>query len=475
MFNTNIKYNPSKIFALSDIHGDIDALIIALRDCAQVIQKKPDFEFNQKVRDPDLSRLLSIDICDSDNGYIDDLNYMWVGSDAHVVIIGDLIDGVRVSLENHKYEHEYPQVEIKIIRFLNALDIYAEQEGGRIIKLIGNHEASNFTSKSFAARYAFPSDIAKPNYYRGQTRQEIFLFNNIGFNLFRERGTGILLKLSNNIFVHGQLVGMGYKYYEELNEWINSPNLDLRSKTAEKFINLNLGDIYSSLWARQYGDVKYIDERFESNQYFCDVVKQNINSFCHDLDNCMVDKMRVIVGHCPQNSQNGSETDKLEDLAKLKNRTHEIIEDFGHIQVLRGPIYSGPMDPTNSIVFGISMECDQTESQNYQNHLYRVDIGASRAFDKLSHMEDIYKHVGDASNLEKLYLLARTPQVLKLTRHETEIIRSGIANTRIHQPRQLYEELTRARETKELVLIGGAEKYMGKYLKYKYKLEKIKL
>ena len=30
------------IIALSDIHADIDALIIALRDCAQVIKKNPE-------------------------------------------------------------------------------------------------------------------------------------------------------------------------------------------------------------------------------------------------------------------------------------------------------------------------------------------------------------------------------------------------------------------------------------------------
>ena len=41
VWQTNI-YDPSieRIIALSDIHGDIHALIIALRDCAQVIKKK---------------------------------------------------------------------------------------------------------------------------------------------------------------------------------------------------------------------------------------------------------------------------------------------------------------------------------------------------------------------------------------------------------------------------------------------------
>ena len=38
-WKTNIKSN-NRIIALSDIHGDIHSLIIALRDCAKVIKKK---------------------------------------------------------------------------------------------------------------------------------------------------------------------------------------------------------------------------------------------------------------------------------------------------------------------------------------------------------------------------------------------------------------------------------------------------
>lgn len=41
MFETKIVIpHNTPIYALSDIHADIDALIIALRDCAHVIKKK---------------------------------------------------------------------------------------------------------------------------------------------------------------------------------------------------------------------------------------------------------------------------------------------------------------------------------------------------------------------------------------------------------------------------------------------------
>ena len=38
----------------------------------------------------------------------------------------------------------YPQVEIKILRFLNNLGVDARNHGGNIIKLCGNHELGNF-------------------------------------------------------------------------------------------------------------------------------------------------------------------------------------------------------------------------------------------------------------------------------------------------------------------------------------------
>ena len=38
--------NDTKIITLSDIHGDIQSLIIALRDCGNVIKKKSDFHFD---------------------------------------------------------------------------------------------------------------------------------------------------------------------------------------------------------------------------------------------------------------------------------------------------------------------------------------------------------------------------------------------------------------------------------------------
>jgi hypothetical protein len=79
----------TKIISLSDIHGDIHSLIIALRDCANVINKK---NFKNDREDIELENLLEIDISEKDNGYDDTLNYIWNGNDTHVVIVGDFLD-----------------------------------------------------------------------------------------------------------------------------------------------------------------------------------------------------------------------------------------------------------------------------------------------------------------------------------------------------------------------------------------------
>ena len=123
------------VHAISDIHGDIQALIISLRDCSRVIRKRPStYPFNQNSIDPDLDTLLNIDISVYDNGYDPSLGYEWCGCNSLVVICGDIIDsyrGVDGCLKNNdtRYYHEphiachqYPQIEIKILRFINSIN-----------------------------------------------------------------------------------------------------------------------------------------------------------------------------------------------------------------------------------------------------------------------------------------------------------------------------------------------------------------
>ena len=188
---TYIESKDRTIFALSDIHADIHSLIIALEDLAQVIENVESSK--------SLEELLQMDISSDANDIIYNdyvnLNYKWKdNNNSYIVIVGDIIDGVRplvelddraFLLENGKYEHEYPQIEIKILKFINALNMQASRYKGYIFKLFGNHEIGNILDRNIYTNYNFPTDKIG-RYYNDTTRKDIFKRNNIGYELLTE-------------------------------------------------------------------------------------------------------------------------------------------------------------------------------------------------------------------------------------------------------------------------------------------------
>jgi hypothetical protein len=214
VWNTNIyDLSITRIIALSDIHGDMHALIIALRDCAKVIRKIN--EFNPNDLDLETEAFLEMDL-NVNNEYKDNLNYEWCGDNTHVVICGDILDGYRdgypKNIRNASHtsrcgseclEHEYDQIEIKIYRFINALN---ESSNNKIHKILGNHEIVNlFTENGY---YKYIPDKTKEldfYYYNGISRIDYFKWNQEGGQLIFKGGVGIFLKINNNLFVHGRI------------------------------------------------------------------------------------------------------------------------------------------------------------------------------------------------------------------------------------------------------------------------------
>ena len=93
----------NRIIALSDIHGDMHALIVAFRDCAQIIRKKPDhINPNPEQLDLETEGLLELNLNIHEAIYQNDLNYEWCGGNTNVVICGDILDGYRVNKTNHR-------------------------------------------------------------------------------------------------------------------------------------------------------------------------------------------------------------------------------------------------------------------------------------------------------------------------------------------------------------------------------------
>ena len=456
-FTTMMNVSPdTRIIALSDIHGDIDALIIALRDCAKVISHpNPDI----------LKKLLYLDLNiqeeASEYKYNEDLGFKWIGETTHIVIIGDSLDNkrdgsTRDTNKKGKIDYlntEYPQAELKIVCLLNFLDILASEVGGRVIKLIGNHEAGNFHMESnynLATRYsANPHDIYA-KYYPVEnelTRVEYFKFNNLGFKIFMLRGSGVLLKINDYIFVHGQLDGkMDYTQVDLINQWINNKDknlyVNIKSSKYSKFMDLfNSED--GLLWGREYGDYKKTHYRnihpLNKNMH-CRKVIDNILQFCQNID-CNIKNTKIIIGHCPQiwSSTSG-----------YLNTTFTQQRDLGNVTILTPPSKTAPASTKENFVFGITMEC---EIEKDKHRVYKVDIGTSKAFDT---DENYDRSIGSEDEFKR-YMLGRMPQVLEIINDNFSIIRSNIPNTMKFQKRNKLEDLIRRTRSADLLKLTGLQ------------------
>ena len=98
-------FNVEKVLAIGDVHGDMLALLSALRSEGVV-----------------------------------DLDAEWTGGSTFVVQTGDIFDrGGREGKSVNTLLNEYE--EIYILQYLYYLDESARKKGGRVIGLTGNHEA----------------------------------------------------------------------------------------------------------------------------------------------------------------------------------------------------------------------------------------------------------------------------------------------------------------------------------------------
>jgi len=353
-------YLPSEIGTFSDVHGDIDTLITTLRDVLGVIRKKSGHNpGGKKQRDPELDTFLNLDLNDPINQtlYSHTLNYEWVGGNKVVVIVGDILDATRldrglipdvINLDDTPYKytgtetfpHYYPQIEYKILLFINGINADAksleERTGvtqGKIVKVSGNHEFMNMFADSpisqkilpmkRTAPYMFPIDLensinkikklpAKPYMTVGNveyTRFNFFEIGNPGFDALKIDFV-LSYKIGNYIFVHGQLTSdLDWDDHNSITEIITKiPNnsdpdlqkfLDLNKDTLDK-INLRLNNGSGPLWERVWGSPigtgnegpnNRIGQKsgllkansFSVDDPFCDEVSKIIVQFCSTL------------------------------------------------------------------------------------------------------------------------------------------------------------------------------------------------
>jgi hypothetical protein len=478
-WKTNIVNVNNRIISLSDVHGDIHSLIVALRDCAKVIRKA---NFDPLKLDHSLEILLEYDLNLDLNKeipfYKDDLDYEWCGNNTFVVICGDFLDGFRNNFGNyripfidsrcdHCMDLEYDQIEIKIFRFINSINEKADKEGGKIFKILGNHEFINLNDNSIN-NYIPDWTKSLENYYKGMTREEYFRLDNDGGKLIFKHGAGVLLKINNNIFVHGRLDhSKKFVDYERINMILNDKSNSLRHKTIRE---LN-SSCSITTWGRKYNRNfnNYENEKDLSNNQTekCKQIRDYLEKFISDIPNnkYKVADMRVVVGHCPQYLNSN------EYYQSTVNSTFTKIEQNGQIEKLSLPIRTSKANKSDNFIFGIGMECNKKNLDNPEEHkdytdnddriyfdnderyIYKVDVGSSRGFD-----QRIDKIIFNR-DYEKGNIGSRVSQVLEFFNNEINILRSTIKNTRIHQLRQEYEKYIKDKSINELNMDINSENY----------------
>ena len=269
---------------------------------------------------------------------------------------------------------------------------------------------------------------------------------------------------------------------------------DIKSKDNTIKVNAinKLNDGTSSLWQRIYGETELSHDRImnhESGKDFCKNIVEDFRKFLNS-NNYDPNKYKIVIGHCVQYTST--------HFNQLNTSYYNIIQQDSVKQVYGGQSVSGHFYPgfnlkysgddanyeqnnwmhNQSLIFGISMECP--DDTRLKHKIFKVDIGSSRGFDLMENIDKVISE-NDRNTLltnEKQYFFSRTPQVLQIQNNTEKIIKSQMKNTRIHQPRKVYEnKITEGLQQKpvlsELNLNSG--NYMKKYLKYKQKYLQLKL
>jgi hypothetical protein len=465
----------NKIYALSDIHGDLHSFIISLRDCAEVIKKDT---FDSTILDPDLEKYLNMDISLEDGDYDDSLGYEWSGSDSFVIICGDIIDPHRSEackkLDN-KYCSQYPQIEIKLLRFINTINRQAKTLGGKIYKLLGNHELSNILTPTLLKKNIYQSDLQEKNYYRGNTRIETFKVGNEGFKLLFQDNCGVLLKINDTIYVHAGIDALtqNIEIIDMINQFINNPGNQTKSfipQWKDNFKLIHKQDYDTGpLWNRETAYDEHITSRITAGteKDFCEgTLLPNLRTFLNQED---VSNVKMIIGHCPQ------------FYSTIFQNSINITGDHLFYETTVSEYYSsktihkGTADLSNNgRIFGITMQCIKNPNVEFpESHIYHIDVGSSRGFDFIDPIYLLNPNLELSKNeLEKRFYFSKTPQILYIYRDNNIdvilIIKSKMKNTRIHLPRPQLEHYVSSEPSLATLKLDSGN-YNKKYLKYKTK------
>lgn len=349
--------NIKRIIAIGDIHGDLNVAInmLVAGKCILDISKKKinNNEFVSIIDNKDVER-----------------KFIWIGKETVVVQVGDQVDRCRPTSHN---ECIYPSTtindeasDIKILNFYTNVDIIAKKQGGCVISLLGNHELMNVQGnlKYVSAKGLLEfvnlanvknlSEMEQLKLGQDNRRKAFTNNNNMQLNKFLACSRTSAIIINGLLFVHGGMIKKMAESYNIIDinlfvrKWLlgklNSELEQVAYTNQEKEAKLNNKSVKLSLHKR-------IDE-----------LLNNSNSIFWNR----------LLGNIPSDSNSTSNVTDLCD---------DYLKDVFNIYNINGIIIGHTPQINNN--YGINSACNKK--------VWRVDIGASTAFDAIRNIN--YKRI----------------------------------------------------------------------------------
>lgn len=398
--NNNDIYPPrERVYAIGDIHGDLEAFMVLLEEVCQVCRFDCPIRNNKNIKTHK------------------DINFEWIGGKSFVVLVGDIIDRKRVgSIEKDGLlVGEIENEEMILIDLINRITLEAIKAGGRLIKLLGNHEVMNLYSS-----FGYVSEqTLKENKGASCRTQKTKPGGEMAKKIIKNGTLGIV-KIGDWIFVHGGILPALITAVKKsgVNDFINKANslakkmfLGTLSKSSkeidEKLIKyyffdndiqkLNVEDFDN---AEEYTkkEIENLSKKRDSmlNERRLSLdnyggIKVPISSMCSALRDAFNllgydGNQNLVVAHTVQLERGLLRRSKTDPgyVSGYVYKKLESSDDSRYVYVGPGEKYTKNLssnDANNVFPHGLNFECPYDSKNPQLGQLWRIDTGVSRGFD----------------------------------------------------------------------------------------------